>query len=260
MEKQNQQQSQQQFVAKPLDDAFLRNQTQTQQQQTQTQTQTQLQPRILTKIQPNFKKLGVYEENTKSPLYWSQIQLYTEMINQFSQIASQNKVLSKENYYDLYSLAVLLLKMVDGVDPDKLINRKDPNVTPQMTQQEIAHFQQTKNALLESHNLLKQSTIQQIPINIQQQQSQQQQQTTIGIQQQPIAIQKPTTPVNDEDSKSQKKRKRQISNTNRNLHCHMCGVTETPEWRRGPAGDHTLCNACGLHYAKSIKKQKKTRN
>ena len=37
----------------------------------------------------------------------------------------------------------------------------------------------------------------------------------------------------------------------------MCGVTETPEWRRGPAGDHTLCNACGLHYAKSLKKQKK---
>jgi len=39
----------------------------------------------------------------------------------------------------------------------------------------------------------------------------------------------------------------------------MCGVTETPEWRRGPAGDHTLCNACGLHYAKSLKKQRKER-
>lgn len=40
----------------------------------------------------------------------------------------------------------------------------------------------------------------------------------------------------------------------------MCGVTETPEWRRGPAGDHTLCNACGLHYAKSLKKQRKERD
>lgn len=32
----------------------------------------------------------------------------------------------------------------------------------------------------------------------------------------------------------------QVANSNkRNLRCHMCGVTETPEWRRGPAGDHT---------------------
>jgi len=37
----------------------------------------------------------------------------------------------------------------------------------------------------------------------------------------------------------------------------MCGATKTPEWRRGPAGDHTLCNACGLQYAKSMKKQKR---
>jgi len=69
MEKQNQQQSQQQFVAKPLDDAFLRNQTQTQQQQTQTQTQTQLQPRILTKIQPNFKKSWVFMKKTLNLLF-----------------------------------------------------------------------------------------------------------------------------------------------------------------------------------------------
>jgi len=40
----------------------------------------------------------------------------------------------------------------------------------------------------------------------------------------------------------------------------MCGVTETPEWRRGPQGEHTLCNACGLHYAKTMKKQKKERD
>jgi hypothetical protein len=32
--------------------------------------------------------------------------------------------------------------------------------------------------------------------------------------------------------------------------CHSCNRAETPEWRRGPAGARTLCNACGLHYAK----------
>ncbi|RIA97101.1 hypothetical protein C1645_801994 [Glomus cerebriforme] len=32
--------------------------------------------------------------------------------------------------------------------------------------------------------------------------------------------------------------------------CHSCNITETPEWRRGPDGARTLCNACGLHFAK----------
>ncbi|CAJ0855221.1 13502_t:CDS:2 [Entrophospora sp. SA101] len=28
--------------------------------------------------------------------------------------------------------------------------------------------------------------------------------------------------------------------------CHSCDISETPEWRRGPDGARTLCNACGL--------------
>ena len=28
--------------------------------------------------------------------------------------------------------------------------------------------------------------------------------------------------------------------------CHSCNSRETPEWRRGPDGARTLCNACGL--------------
>ena len=37
--------------------------------------------------------------------------------------------------------------------------------------------------------------------------------------------------------------------------CQACGTTETPEWRRGPDGARTLCNACGLHYAKLVRKR-----
>ncbi|OAA38036.1 sexual development transcription factor NsdD [Cordyceps fumosorosea ARSEF 2679] len=37
--------------------------------------------------------------------------------------------------------------------------------------------------------------------------------------------------------------------------CHSCNRTDTPEWRRGPDGAHTLCNACGLHYAKLERKR-----
>ncbi|KAE9405217.1 GATA-domain-containing protein, partial [Gymnopus androsaceus JB14] len=39
--------------------------------------------------------------------------------------------------------------------------------------------------------------------------------------------------------------------------CHSCNIRETPEWRRGPDGARTLCNACGLHYAKLMRKQAK---
>ncbi|KAJ7067159.1 hypothetical protein C8F01DRAFT_660775 [Mycena amicta] len=39
--------------------------------------------------------------------------------------------------------------------------------------------------------------------------------------------------------------------------CHSCHIRETPEWRRGPDGARTLCNACGLHYAKLLRKREK---
>ncbi|KAI9277639.1 hypothetical protein BY458DRAFT_97476 [Sporodiniella umbellata] len=35
--------------------------------------------------------------------------------------------------------------------------------------------------------------------------------------------------------------------------CQFCKALETPEWRRGPNGARTLCNACGLNYAKLMK-------
>ncbi len=37
--------------------------------------------------------------------------------------------------------------------------------------------------------------------------------------------------------------------------CLGCSATSTPEWRRGPMGPRTLCNACGLVYAKMMKKR-----
>jgi hypothetical protein len=37
--------------------------------------------------------------------------------------------------------------------------------------------------------------------------------------------------------------------------CHHCNTSETPEWRYGPDGARTLCNACGLHYAKMQRKR-----
>ncbi|RYR44646.1 hypothetical protein Ahy_A08g040946 isoform B [Arachis hypogaea] len=30
--------------------------------------------------------------------------------------------------------------------------------------------------------------------------------------------------------------------------CAHCEVEETPQWRNGPMGPKTLCNACGVRY------------
>ena len=37
--------------------------------------------------------------------------------------------------------------------------------------------------------------------------------------------------------------------------CTDCGTLDSPEWRKGPMGPKTLCNACGLRWAKKEKKR-----
>lgn len=37
--------------------------------------------------------------------------------------------------------------------------------------------------------------------------------------------------------------------------CLGCSSKEMPEWRKGPTGPRTLCNACGLMYAKQCRKR-----
>ncbi|GAA6047596.1 hypothetical protein JCM3770_001582 [Rhodotorula araucariae] len=39
--------------------------------------------------------------------------------------------------------------------------------------------------------------------------------------------------------------------------CRDCGTVESPEWRKGPDGPKSLCNACGLRYAKLVSKSRK---
>ncbi|BGO94347.1 hypothetical protein NBRC10512_002795 [Rhodotorula toruloides] len=39
--------------------------------------------------------------------------------------------------------------------------------------------------------------------------------------------------------------------------CESCGTVNSPEWRKGPTGAKTLCNACGLRYARSVARAKK---
>jgi len=56
----------------------------------------------------------------------------------------------------------------------------------------------------------------------------------------------------EEIDEAEKKRKLGVAPE---LYCHSCGTTDTPEWRRGPDGCKSLCNACGLHYAKILRRE-----
>ncbi|KAJ1658548.1 hypothetical protein IWQ61_002225 [Dispira simplex] len=56
-------------------------------------------------------------------------------------------------------------------------------------------------------------------------------------------------------TRSKYRKRTRKSGTSTPGRCHSCNISETPEWRRGPDGARTLCNACGLHYAKLTKKR-----
>lgn len=56
------------------------------------------------------------------------------------------------------------------------------------------------------------------------------------------------------DKPGSKKRKH---NSKTQLFCMQCGTLTSPEWRTGPEGPKTLCNACGLAWYKKNKAAQK---
>eukprot|EP01088_Endostelium_zonatum_P015421 TRINITY_DN3778_c0_g1_i1.p1 TRINITY_DN3778_c0_g1~~TRINITY_DN3778_c0_g1_i1.p1 ORF type:complete len:173 (-),score=20.49 TRINITY_DN3778_c0_g1_i1:115-633(-) len=63
-----------------------------------------------------------------------------------------------------------------------------------------------------------------------------------------------------EEGGSLRKKSKRARENKEGLVCTHCGKTSSPEWRRGPLGKNTLCNACGLYYAKNIKRQEKCKD
>ncbi|MCJ1350206.1 MAG: blue light receptor [Icmadophila ericetorum] len=59
-------------------------------------------------------------------------------------------------------------------------------------------------------------------------------------------------PVDKENRGGDKKKKPKIADE---YVCTDCGTLDSPEWRKGPNGPKTLCNACGLRWAKKEKKR-----
>ncbi|KAG1839673.1 hypothetical protein F4604DRAFT_1940566 [Suillus subluteus] len=65
---------------------------------------------------------------------------------------------------------------------------------------------------------------------------------------------RPSTGGSDKDTPAIKRQKAE-EHAQEGQTCLGCNATSTPEWRRGPLGPRTLCNACGLVYAKLLKKR-----
>ncbi|KAL0092366.1 GATA-type zinc finger transcription factor [Phycomyces blakesleeanus] len=53
----------------------------------------------------------------------------------------------------------------------------------------------------------------------------------------------------------QRAEKRRFTDTIEQKICVGCSTTNAPEWRKGPKGPKTLCNACGLRWAKASRKK-----
>lgn len=59
-------------------------------------------------------------------------------------------------------------------------------------------------------------------------------------------------PIDKEGRSGDKKKKMKVADE---YVCTDCGTLDSPEWRKGPSGPKTLCNACGLRWAKKEKKK-----
>ncbi|CEG76527.1 Putative White collar 2 protein [Rhizopus microsporus] len=59
------------------------------------------------------------------------------------------------------------------------------------------------------------------------------------------------TEMQEENDEPRSKKQKRMSNRSEGVRiCTDCGTTESPEWRKGPLGPKTLCNACGLRWSK----------
>jgi len=226
---------------------------------------------------------------------WVEVKNCCGYIRRFATEASHTEV-TKENYCDLYNMAVCLLKFVDSLDPDNLQNgelesskigpvqplteiellqaRKSfdyyynrgsldhsflPKYTAEVPSTATFYNQTLTASLLDCMSMLPSTYQQQVQCSASKTETSSKHKKLRSYSasfdnMQHLSQQNQSQP---RLKISKKRRRRTVHSSRAHLNCHMCGVSETPEWRRGPAGDHTLCNACGLRYATLLKKPRK---
>ncbi|KAL7752636.1 hypothetical protein RI367_001638 [Sorochytrium milnesiophthora] len=69
------------------------------------------------------------------------------------------------------------------------------------------------------------------------------------------AVSSTSKALDDASAGAKRPRKRRSKPEPEEHVCMDCGTTQSPEWRKGPTGAKTLCNACGLRFAKRRKQE-----
>jgi len=213
---------------------------------------------------------------------WGEIRLYSEHLRRYASESPHPEV-TREKFFEIYNLAVGLLRAIDCLDPDYKMRKLEQSFPFQQLQSSSDNeyfsrksiemrreFPPLHNFPPHNNNSSSNSSSNNNnnnhhdgppPLMFQQNQYP----PAVPLQNQMQVPMKNLTgevffdDIVDSDRYPKRKRKKPLYSVNRNLYCHICFVRETPEWRRGPDGDHTLCNACGLHYAKNQKKEKLSR-
>lgn len=70
----------------------------------------------------------------------------------------------------------------------------------------------------------------------------------------PLKVNKQTLETRAHMSPAKKNYLNKNFSVKKDKHCLQCSSKVTPEWRKGPEGPGTLCNACGLFYQKLVAK------
>jgi len=79
----------------------------------------------------------------------------------------------------------------------------------------------------------------------------------IGSERGPRPEEGPSADDDDGGGDSKKKSQKREEKFAEPQECLTCHAKSSPEWRRGPFGPRTLCNACGLVYIKIMKRRAK---
>jgi hypothetical protein len=56
------------------------------------------------------------------------------------------------------------------------------------------------------------------------------------------------------------KKRREYHHSQTSGECQWCQCKKTAQWRKGPNGARSLCNRCGIEWAKQVKQESKLRN